>query len=111
MLHDHVQQSGQHDLAARVDALWLAHQPRWRERIGVSFKRLGDAHLNVGGLAGPVVGEGKGMRDDWPKNLYQCGSFGSVWQAGADRAGLLPVCSRGCRRGRRIVRVRDAGCQ
>lgn len=85
MLHDHVQQCGQHGLAARVDALWLAHQPRWRDRIGAPYKRLGDdAYLNIGGLAAPVVREGKGMRADWPQNLYRYGSFGSVWQAGAD---------------------------
>lgn len=84
LLHDHVRQAGQHNLAARVDALGYDHRPRWRDRISTSFRRLADAHMNIGELAGPAIRDGNGMRADWPKHLYRYGSFGSVWQTGAD---------------------------
>ncbi|CAG9170689.1 hypothetical protein LMG23992_01731 [Cupriavidus laharis] len=88
LVHEHTRLPGRTSLAAAVEALWADHRPGWRDRLGVSFKRLADARnqaalgdLLGGSLAGPAE-----MRDDWPRILLRGGSHGSVWQAGTGRA-------------------------
>jgi len=88
LVHDHIRLPHHMGFTDALEALWAEHRPGWRDRLSLSFKRLA-ASRHQSAVAESLdkgltsVSE---MPQDWPAILPRRGSYGCVWQAGADSA-------------------------